>query len=304
MISVSLSEWITWLQQHERTALASFLALALFLGLYGVSERKMARKERSRLDHLRISLELFSAAAGPLMRKVHKLETASYEEELLSDRLLACRAAPYITADLLVQIGAYINDQDPARLPLLQKTLERESERLIEERENLLSGIERPSWGQSLWQQVRPILPFLFASALLFCFGWLFKLIIDLSVGTTIEGRILLNNWTCFVSVIFSLLLLYPALMGGRRKVEGAALLQALSIFIALISLIHWISLDLSPYILGAQALLFFVGFVLAGNKPRRSRPFAGHYDQMNNESTGRATGDLPTDTESESSTN
>lgn len=280
MIRVSLSEWITWLQQHERTVLTSFLALSLFLGLYVASERKTSRRERSRLDHLRYSLELYSAAAGPLIRAVNRTGDSPNEQELLSDKLLACRAAPYITADLLTQIGAYINDQDPTRLPLLQKSLERESEHLIEERESLLSGIERPGWGLSFWQQIRPIVPFLFSLALFFCLCWLFQLIEESRMGTANSDLSLLNSWTCFASVLFSLLVLYPALIGGRRRTEGSALLWSLSIFIALLGLLHTISLELAPYIFGAQVLLFLLGFTLTGSKPRKSRPYVGHYVQ------------------------
>ncbi|GGH37713.1 hypothetical protein GCM10008013_45350 [Paenibacillus segetis] len=277
---MSLSEWITWLQQHERTVLTSFLALSLFLGLYVASERKTSRRERSRLDHLRYSLELYSAAAGPLMREVNRIGDSPNEQELLSDKLLACRAAPYVTADLLTQIGAYIHDQDPTRLSLLQKTLERESEHLIEERETLLNGMERPGWGLSFWQQIRPIIPFLFALALFFCLCWLFQLIEISRMATANSGLTLLNSWTSFASVLFSLIVLYPALMGGRRRTEGSALLWTLSIFIALLGMLHTINLELAPYILGAQVLLFLSGFTLAGSKPRKSRPYVGHYVQ------------------------
>lgn len=275
---MSLSEWIIWLQQHNSASWFAFLALVLFLGLYGATERRTARKINSRLRRLDSSLQLYAAAESPLIQAAGRPELSSEEELLVTERLLACRAAPYITADVLAQISAYANDRDTARLPLLTKTLERESERLYAERDKLLLQSESPGWGYALWNQIRPALPFLFAAALLYLIVWLIQMI---SGEIPMDGHRFeeyLNHWTWFASALFSLLLLYPALMGGNRPNAGAVLLRIWSVFIAGLYLLHLLGPIYAPYILTVQILFFLAGFRFTGNKPRKSRPFVGHY--------------------------
>ncbi|MBQ4899592.1 hypothetical protein KB559_12150 [Paenibacillus sp. Marseille-P2973] len=275
---MSLSEWITWLQQHNSASLVAFLALILFLSLYGATEWRTARNINSRLRRFDSSLQLYAAAESPLIQAAGRPELSSEEELLVAERLLACRAAPYITADVLAQISAYAGDRDTARLPLLIKTLERESERLCAERDKLLRQSESPGWGYALWKQIRSALPFLFAAALLYLIVWLVRM---LSGEIPMDGHRFeeyLNHWAWFASAIFSLLLLYPALMGGNRPNAGAVLLRIWSVFIAGLYLLHLLGPTFAPYILTVQIMLFIAGFRFTGNKPRKSRPFVGHY--------------------------
>lgn len=277
MIAVSLSEWVTWLQLHEKAALTAFLALVAFLGVYMASRRKTTREENSRLEHLRISLELYASATGPLMLVTDKPSIPVSEKNNLLKKLLACRAAPYVTENVLAQIAAYAADFDDARLPLLLRTLERESERLIAEREKLLRHIEQPTWGGLFWRCIRPALSFLFAAALFFSLLRLFQLLNDSVASGSQQFWSLLYSWIQLVSAWFSLLLLYPALLGGYRKNERSTLLRVLAITISAITLLHLAGSFLAPYVLAAQLLLFAGGFRLDRAKPRKSRPYVGH---------------------------
>lgn len=267
-------------------AITACIALLLFLGLYIASSRKSAQVSAGRLHQLGRTLELYSAAAGLLYRttSLEELqEQFSGDEDqagpttLLLDKLLACRAAPYASTDLLGQIAVYAGDQDPARLPLLLRTIERESERLIEEREKLLEQTEQPGWGQIVWQQVRHIIPFLYAVILFFMLYWLLYLSAETLTHHRRDQTELILMWVRYVSISFSLLLLYPAIMGRQRPSSGTLLLRGLGGFIALLACVHFAGLMLSPYILTLQVLLFAAGFRLAGGKPRKMRPFVGH---------------------------
>jgi len=279
VISVSLSEWINWLQQHAALSLTAVLILVTFLALYGVTSWRTRAGLRSRLEHLEKSLKLYSAASSPLLSDNAFGTMTTEQENDLIDRLLACRAAPYATSDLLGQIGAYTNDHDRARLPLLLRTLERESERFLEERDKLLKWLEQPGWGIRFYLGIQPVFPFMFAVAL---FILVYQLL-QRWTGADISflGFHTLDTvyfYSHFGSALFSLLLLYPALMGGFRPGEGSILLRIWGIFIAAMYLLHFISPVIAPYVAAAQVLLFLGGFLFTKNRPRKARPFVGNY--------------------------
>ncbi|WP_331846527.1 hypothetical protein [Paenibacillus haidiansis] len=280
---MSLSEWMIWLQRHDSVSISALLALALFLGLYGATEWGIARRERSRLYRLNGSLELYAAAQAPLIQAAGAgagQELSPGQAEALLTRLLACRAASYATEDMLAQIAAYAGDLDAARLPLLLKTLERESERLCKERDKLLRRAESPGWGYSLWKGIRPAIPFLFAAALLYLIAWLLRALHGDVPLAEYGAEELVNSWSWFASALLSLLLLYPALMGIYRPNAGSKLLKGWAVFIAALFLLHLLGPEVAPYILVIQVLLFLLGFRFSGGKPRKSRPFAGHYPE------------------------
>lgn len=279
VISMSLSEWMNWLQQHAALSLTAVLVLVTFLALYGVTSWRTRTGLRSRLEHLEKSLKLYAAASAPLLNNNTYGTLMPEQENELIDRLLACQAAPYASPDLLGQIGAYKEDHDHARLPLLLRTLEREGERFLEERDKLLKWLEQPSWGIRFWLGLQPAFPFLFAAAL---FILVYQLLLRWSgAGISFLGSNSLDTvyfYSRFGSALFALLLLYPALMGGFRPGEGSILLRLWAIFIAAMYLLHFISPVIAPYIAAAQVLLFLGGFLFTRSKPRKARPFVGHY--------------------------
>lgn len=285
MIPLSLTEWMNSFWMFGMSWLGIILGLTGLIVSYAVTIKFSAERIRSRIDRIGTSLQLYAAAESALLTMSEETVRSREDRQLLLDRLLSCRSAPYITADITAQIAAYAEDPDAARLPLLLKTLQRESERLCMERGLLLRRSERPGWGYSFWRQIRPAIPFLFIIALLTLFNWLVYLIGVMNVAdASLAG--LINAWSQFVSALFSLILLYPAMMDGDRPSTGYLLLRLWSILIAGLYLLNLIGGAFAPYILVLQVLLFLVGFRFTGSKPRRSRPFAGHTQEDSQESS------------------
>ncbi|MGZ7443181.1 hypothetical protein [Paenibacillus sp. TH7-28] len=276
---MSFSEWLTWFRLHQGAAVTAFLALVIFLWLYGTARRRAAFEEHKRLEHLKNSLELYSAAIAALMRALDKPVLSGAGKRLLLNKLLALRAAPYATENALAQVSAYAADGDAARLELLLKTLERESEQLIAERDKLLRQMEQPGWGQWLWRYFRPSLPFLFAAGLFFTFLWLLRLVDEFTAATG-EGPDRWRYWASWIQLVSTWLALgvfYPAAMSLRRKNASSTLARILAALIAVLALFHLAGYMFAPYILGLQLLLFGWGYRLNGRKPRKSRPYVGH---------------------------
>ncbi|MCM3701827.1 hypothetical protein [Paenibacillus macerans] len=286
---MSFSEWLTWFRLHQGSAVTAFLALVIFLWLYGTARRRAAFEEHKRLEHLKNSLELYAAAIAALMRALDKPVLSGAGKRLLLNKLLALRAAPYATENALAQVSAYAADGDAARLELLLKTLERESEQLIAERDKLLRQMEQPGWGQWLWRYFRPSLPFLFAAGLFFTFLWLLRLVDEFTVATG-EGPDRWRYWASWIQLVSTWLALgvfYPASMSLRRKSASSALARILAALIAIFALFHLAGYMFAPYILGLQLLLFSWGYRLNGRKPRKSRPYVGHPSAASGDSSG-----------------
>lgn len=163
------------------------------------------------------------------------------------------------------------------RLTLLLRSLERETERLEDERHMLLNRMEKPGWGWSLWQQILHTLPFVFTTCLFLLVLWFIGSLYQLPVLTS-DPAAALYIWSRFLSCQFALLLLYPFLRGGRRETSSSLLQRWLAVIIALAALLHMTGLQWAPYVFTLQLLLFLAGFRFSKNKPRKSRPFAGHY--------------------------
>lgn len=279
MVQLSLSEWIASLHLHNPIAMIVAAALILFIWQYSASKQRTTYKNNLRLERLHRSLELYTAAIGGMLREVGGSGKSSPQEhELLVDRLLACKAAPYATDDLSAQVTAYtMNKGDMTRLTLLLRSLERETERLEDERHMLLNRMEKPGWGWSLWQQILHTLPFVFTTCLFLLVLWFIGSLYQLPVLTS-DPAAALYIWSRFLSCLFALLLLYPFLRGGRRETSSSLLQRWLAVIIALAALLHMTGLQWAPYVFTLQLLLFLAGFRFSKNKPRKSRPFAGHY--------------------------
>lgn len=279
VITVSLSEWVTWLQSPDHAALAAFLALSAFLAIYITSRNQMARDERIRLDYVNSTLERYAAAAGSLMSATESASSTPADPSALRDKLLASRAAPYVSENVLAQIAAYIEDDDASRLPLLLRTIERESETLIAERDKLLRHMEGPGWGSWLWRMFRPVLPGVLAAAFFISLLWLWRLLDTSLSGAEESGNAweLALGWMQLTSSWFALLTLSLAVLGGRNRHVNAVPARLLGAVIAVLAVGHWAASWLAPYLLGAQLLLFLGGFRLNSRKPRRARPYVGH---------------------------
>lgn len=290
---MSLPEWMIWLPQQTYISIIVLLPPSIFLILYVITKWRLEKGQQLRLERLNKTLELYATVTGPLIRGARASQLTTQEGHQLMDLLLLCRAAPYINSDILTQINAYAHDQDSGKLLLLLKTIERESDRLIEEQDKLLHRMETPSWGYSLWKQISPAIPFLFAFALFNLFGWFIQLLFQLQEPQPALLE-LIAVWAYFISALFSLVLLYPALMNNNRPTASSTLLKIWSIFIALLFVLHFINSKFAPYILGTQLLLFLIGFSFTGNRSRKSRPFVGHYPDPDEDCTDDPSDPLP----------
>ncbi|WP_460320369.1 hypothetical protein [Paenibacillus sp. YSY-4.3] len=279
VVRVFLWDWIAWLQLYTPAAIIIAPAIVMFAWQYGASKRRSAYRVNVRLDRLHRSLELYTAATGALLREAGSQRGLSAAEHAaLVDKLLACKAAPYVTEDLLTQIAAYMmEERDSTRLTLLLRTLERETERLMEERSTLLRRSEKPGWGWTIWQQIQHALPFAFTAGLFILLLW-FLGSLDQASQMEEERWAVLYVWSRFLSCLFSLLVMYPFLRGGRRESSSSLLQRWLAVAIGLAALLHFIGLTWAPYVLTLQLLLFLTGFRFSHNRPRKSRPFVGHY--------------------------
>lgn len=259
------------------------VSVAGLLIIYGVTLKFTTEREQRRIDRIGATLKLYASAESALISALEQNNLNREDRQILFDRMLACRSAPYITTDLLMQISACAEEPDPARLPLLLKTLQRECERLCMERDKLLQRSESPGWGFALWKTIRPAVPFGFAIAILGLLRRLFFLIYTLNTSLFSPASLLalVNPWSQWGSALFSLILLYPAVMGGNRPNVGSVLLRLWSVLIAAMHLLNLLGESFAPYILVLQLLLFLAGFRLTGSKPRKSRPFAGHYQNQ-----------------------
>ncbi|GIO44001.1 hypothetical protein [Paenibacillus apis] len=281
---MSLSESMDSLVFFGMSWVGILASVTGLLIIYGVTLKFSIEREHRRIDRIGATLKLYTSAESALISALEQNNLTREDRQILFDRMLACRSAPYITTDLLMQISACAEEPDTARLPLLLKTLQRECERLCMERDKLLHRSESPGWGYALWKTIRPAVPFVFAIVILVLLRRLFFLIYALSEPSSTSLLELVNPWSEFGSALFSLLLLYPAVMGGNRPNVGSVLLRLWSVLIAALYLLNLLGESFAPYILVLQLLLFLAGFRLTGSKPRKSRPFAGHYQKDSQE--------------------
>ncbi|AWB43213.1 hypothetical protein DCC85_02505 [Paenibacillus sp. CAA11] len=285
---VSPSDWLVWIEAHPVRAGLAALAVILFLWLYITARRIFLQAELQRMSLLDDSLERLALVSAQL-RAAHEphepQEQPDRAEAVLTERLEALRIAAALGTDLRGQITVYLDDPDPARLARLARTLSRESERLLDERDKLVARRERPGWGHTLWLQLRPALPAAMLAAALALCAWLAQ-----ALDTLPRPYGSAEVWTLaclasrFLSGVFSLLLLGSALLVSRRSAAGSLLARMLALVIALLFLLHGIGLEAAPYVLTVQLLLYALGFRWTDGKPRKARPFPGHYDLLEDE--------------------
>ncbi|WP_223068071.1 hypothetical protein [Paenibacillus caui] len=283
-----LTDWLSWMDHYPLRAAAALTAAVLFAWLYLASQRSWRKADEARAARLLESLRLYGAAEHAL-RILPSDDEGMQNEPLPEDErtgsLLSCLAAPYITPDLRSQIGAYLQDFDAARLALLRRTLSREASRLAAEHLKLLNACEQPGWGRTLWRQLRPALPFAFLTAGILLCAWLAQALYELPAPASAGyGWDLACTLARFVSGLFSLLMFGQALLVNRRPAPGSGLLRGLAAVIAALFLVHLAGAEAAPYTLAAQLLLFLLGFRWTDGKPRKARPFPGHYDPAGSE--------------------
>lgn len=285
---MSLGEWIDSFFGSMDGLLAALLGAAVFLGLYIYSASRLQAERMEILERIRQSLMFYTQLAGPLAQAAAAVDkpentadsgSASYKappsgaseaEEHITSLMLECKAADRLTPDLLEQMNAYLSDRNASRLPLLSKTLERETNRLVRERSILLARIEKPGWGLGLWLLLKPAVPgAAFAGAILWTSGLVGAL---REPGAWMQPEI----WGLWLSAMTATLSFYRLMMDSGRPNRGTVfhLLHGLITATAL-PLLFWP--EASPYTFATQIMLYLAGFWFHSAPLRKERPFVGH---------------------------
>ncbi|WP_025718610.1 hypothetical protein [Paenibacillus sp. 1-18] len=282
--------------------IAFLLALSLLVWLYVHSAAQLRNSRQQRLNELQESLRIYGRLAGCLQTSTQ--DGSSNEKQPhpngLIHALQEAKAAPYLTPHLQEQVQASLRECDAFRRELLLKSLEREMNKLIEERRLVLLESHAPSWGTALWKLLRP------AAGPLALVGivWLIsRLLVELASYSNVDSSLSNNapsaywligcTWMRFVSGLIALLYLYR-LMTLRRQNDLDVTAShfptsLLSMVIAAVAVFQWIGPEASPYILAVQLVLFLIGFRLTRGRSRSDRPYVGHPGLMKTDSAHQA---------------
>ncbi|WP_179031363.1 flagellar FliJ family protein [Paenibacillus kribbensis] len=278
--------------------IALLLALSLLVWLYVHSAAQLRNSRQQRLNELQDSLRIYGRLAGCLQTAAldSSNEKQQYPNELIH-ALQEAKAAPYLTPHLQEQVQASLRECDAFRRELLLKSLEREMNKLIEERRLVLLESHAPGWGTALWKLLRPAAGPLALTGMI----WLVsRLLVELASYSNVDSS--LSNttpsaywligctWTRFVSGLIALLYAYR-LMTLRRQNDLDVTAShfptsLLSMVISAVALFQWIGPEASPYILAVQLVLFLLGFRLTRGRSRSDRPYVGHPGLMKADSS------------------
>ena len=293
-----LTYWLTWLNDQSLRPILLLGAVFVFVYLYITVQRIWRLADESRLGRLQEQLHLYAAAEYALHRSDHFNSNASMNTELaeeLTHTLVACQTTPYITPDLKLQISAYLRDQEHARLPRLLRSINRESNKLTQEKTKLLCALEQPGWGILFWKQLRPALPAMMLAAGLMLLASLIRSLQQLYQNVDGIGP---NNvfswdmiciWSGFVSGIISLFMVGQVLLTNRRPSTGGVIMRVMATCIAILFLAQIPGAQVAPYVLAGQLLLYLLGFMWTSGKPRKTRPFVGNYELMDEDQLSTA---------------
>ncbi|MBE0338433.1 flagellar FliJ family protein [Paenibacillus sp. 23TSA30-6] len=271
--------------------IAVLLALSLLVWLYVHSAAQLRNSRQQRLNELQESLRIYGRLAGYLQTStqngISNSETRQHQSGLIH-ALQEAKAAPYLTPHLQEQVQASLRECDAFRRELLLKSLEREMNKLIDERRLVLLESHAPGWGTALWKLLRPAAGPLALTGIV----WLIsRLIVELMSYSTIYNSLpeavpsaswlIWCTWMRFASGLIALLYVYR-LMTLRRQNDLDVTAShfptsLLSIMIAAVALFQWIGPEASPYILAVQLALFLIGFRLTRGRSRSDRPYVGH---------------------------
>ncbi|MFM9282384.1 hypothetical protein [Paenibacillus jiagnxiensis] len=271
-----------FLPDHPVGVLALLIAAAGIVWLYIHSAVQLRLSRRRRLDELQESLYLYGKLAGPLHAAVNGQQAESGGDIALVKALQGCKSAPYLTPYLQEEIQNCLDRRDSSRVSLLHRSLEREMNKLIEERRLLLKETHGPGWGSALWNLLRPAASPAAVTGLALL-TW--RLISELQLTEAPSpGMTLSVVWMRYISGLLAVIYAYRLLSLPRQNgidVTASRLpASVLSFLIAAAALFQWIGPHASPYILGVQLVLFLSGFMFARERPRSKRPYAGTPEQ------------------------
>lgn len=270
--------------------IAFLLALSLLVWLYVHSAAQLRNSRQQRLNELQESLRIYGRLAGYLQTSTQDGSSSEKQQHPngLIHALQETKAAPYLTPHLQEQVQASLRECDAFRRELLLKSLEREMNKLIEERRLVLLESHAPGWGTALWKLLRPAAGPLALTGIV----WLIsRLLVELVSYSNVENS--LSNtvlsaywligctWMRFISGLIALLYVYR-LMTIRRQNDLDVTAShfptnLLSMAISAVALFQWIGPGASPYILAVQLVLFLIGFRLTRGRSRSDRPYVGH---------------------------
>ncbi|MGG4218982.1 flagellar export protein FliJ [Paenibacillus jamilae] len=270
--------------------IAFLLALCLLVWLYVHSAAQLRNLRQQRLEELQESLRIYGRLAGSLQTATQDAFNNSQKQHqnALIHALQEAKAAPYLTPHLQEQVQASLRECDTFRRELLLKSLEREMNKLIEERRLVLLESHAPGWGMALWKLLRPAAGPLALAGIVWLISRLVAELItysqaDVSLPDTTQSASWLIGyaWTRFVSGLIALLYVYR-LMTLRRQNDLDVTAShfptsLLCMVIAVVALFQWLGPEASPYILAAQLVLFLIGFRLTRGRSRSDRPYVGH---------------------------
>jgi hypothetical protein len=275
-------ELTAFLPDHPAGVLALLIAAAGIVWLYVHSAVQLRLSRRRRLDELQESLYLYGRLAGSLHAAVHGQQAENGGDSTLVKALQECKSAPYLTPYLQEEIQNCLDRRDSSRVSLLHRSLEREMNKLIEERRRLLKETHAPGWGSALWNLLRPAASPAAVTGLALL-TW--RLISELQLAEATSSGVMLSvAWMRYLSGLLAVIYVYRLLSLPRQNgidVTASRLTASvLSFLIAAAALFQWLGPHASPYILGVQLVLFLSGFMFARERPRSKRPYAGNPGQ------------------------
>lgn len=279
---LSLTDWIERTFGSMEGLVAILLAASIFIGLYIYSASRLHAARRETLDRIRQSLTLYTRLAGVLGDRISGANAAPLENESLASLVQECKAADRLSVDLLEHLDTFLRDQDESRLAMLNRALEREMNRLIEERSELIHRLESPGWGMGLWLLLKPAVPAIaMGAAIVWTAEWIVRLR-EPFAWTMPEV------WCLWLSSMIATVSFYRLLMDNKRKASGMVF-NFLHLLIAAAAVPNWIWIEAAPYVLAVQLILYAAGFRFTAKRKRRERPYAGHPDMMKQLGTSSA---------------
>ncbi|WP_225999917.1 hypothetical protein [Paenibacillus sp. BJ-4] len=295
--------------------IAFLLALSLLVWLYVHSAAQLRNSRQQRLNELQESLRIYGRLAGCLQTSTQDGSSNQKQPHPngLIHALQEAKATPYLTPHLQEQVQASLRECDAFRRELLLKSLEREMNKLIEERRLVLLESHAPGWGTALWKLLRPAAGPLALVGIVWLVSrllveWVSYSNVYSSLSKTASSAywLIACTWMRFVSGLIALLYGYR-LMTLRRQNDLDVTAShfptsLLSMVIAAVALFQWIGPEASPYILAVQLVLFLIGFRLTRGRSRSDRPYVGYPGVIKTDSAQQAVHTADKDRTSDSS--